>query len=310
MAVEDSYRALLTQAESGRDLNLVFSSKASEENDLRRVNISNSLSGDFQSVINRVIEREVEEFIAYDPTYKLDKEQLGWLEIEAIPSVSDLVARVSAPEDLALFEDDPEFMTDLRFHAIVKDVKKGPNLAFFRQMSPTRQLKRSRFFGAVMSRGAFDSADDRLVLFDTEIDCFTDGVYMFIRNMKRFERIFDYLAQLQANAERIADEVLDVIPIENAEAFRDACITQVRFMSKLASIAVKPFFQKLDITSIKRVIKEHELDIKVVRRKGQERLVFDSSPARRWLILKLLDDDFLDSIMTGTRYSVNSKQPR
>ena len=40
---------------------------------------------------------------------------------------------------------------------------------------------------------------------------------------------------------------------------------------------------------------------------GQEKLLFEANPNRRWLILKLLDDDFLGSIMTHEKYEVNSK---
>ena len=40
---------------------------------------------------------------------------------------------------------------------------------------------------------------------------------------------------------------------------------------------------------------------------GEERLLFEGNPDKRWLILKLLDDDFLGSIMTNQKYEVNSK---
>ena len=39
-------------------------------------------------------------------------------------------------------------------------------------------------------------------------------------------------------------------------------------------------------------------------------LVFDSSIYRRWNILKLLDDDFVESAMTGRKYEANSKRTR
>jgi hypothetical protein len=37
------------------------------------------------------------------------------------------------------------------------------------------------------------------------------------------------------------------------------------------------------------------------------KLLFEGSLARRWLILKLLDDDYLGSTMTHEKYEVNSK---
>jgi len=60
---------------------------------------------------------------------------------------------------------------------------------------------------------------------------------------------------------------------------------------------------------IRRAIDEHALPVEVVQN-GQERLVFDPDPSRRWILLKLLDDDYLNSVMTHLRYEVNSKIAR
>lgn len=38
--------------------------------------------------------------------------------------------------------------------------------------------------------------------------------------------------------------------------------------------------------------------------------MFDPAPDKRWLILKLLDDDYLESVMTELKYESNSKISR
>jgi hypothetical protein len=57
-------------------------------------------------------------------------------------------------------------------------------------------------------------------------------------------------------------------------------------------------------------IRENELPIVSVMEDGVEKLVFDPEPSRRWILLKLLDDDYLTSVMTELKYEVNSKIPR
>ena len=47
--------------------------------------------------------------------------------------------------------------------------------------------------------------------------------------------------------------------------------------------------------------------MQIVNENGQEKLLFEANPNKRWLILKLLDDDYLGSIMTNEKYEVNSK---
>ncbi|ORM38085.1 hypothetical protein BFL43_01440 [Williamsia sp. 1135] len=49
------------------------------------------------------------------------------------------------------------------------------------------------------------------------------------------------------------------------------------------------------------------IDIDVVGAGEDCRLVFDPSPARRFQILKLLDDDFLRSVLTEREYEAGSK---
>jgi hypothetical protein len=92
--------------------------------------------------------------------------------------------------------------------------------------------------------------------------------------------------------------------------FRAACTTQIRFMTKLAVIASKPYLAQIGMVDIRRAIDEHGLPVEVVQNNGQEMLVFDPDPSRRWILLKLLDDDYLNSVMTHLRYEVNSKIAR
>jgi hypothetical protein len=102
-------------------------------------------------------------------------------------------------------------------------------------------------------------------------------------------------------------EILAQIPISNADAFRAAGTGQMQMMSKLAQIARKPYLNRVTIQDIRRTIEAFALDVQIVVENGQEKLLFEANPNKRWLILKMLDDDFLGSIMTDQKYEVNSK---
>ena len=59
---------------------------------------------------------------------------------------------------------------------------------------------------------------------------------------------------------------------------------------------------------IKRVMKEFpDLGIQTVTKNSKELLVFD--PKNKWALLRLLDDDYLDSRLTGEKYEVTGKRP-
>lgn len=146
-------------------------------------------------------------------------------------------------------------------------------------------------------------------MFDRKVDCIAANGFLFILNKANFERLFQYYEELKSNAATTVDLVTQYIPVINLKEFKDVCISQVRFMGKLASISKKPYLSHVTIADIKRVITEFNLSVQIVMDKGIEKILFEPSPQKRWLILKLLDDDYLGSIMTSKKYAVNSKTP-
>ena len=77
-------------------------------------------------------------------------------------------------------------------------------------------------------------------------------------------------------------------------------------MAKLNNIASKQYLKQIKMADIKKVIEEFDLKIKTIHKGRKEMLVFD--PADKWAILRLLDDDYLGSVMTGQNYEVTGKR--
>jgi hypothetical protein len=145
-------------------------------------------------------------------------------------------------------------------------------------------------------------------LFDNGADCFAWGEYMIIRHVSAFHRIFRYFPQLRETADKTLDGVLKHVPISNADEFREACKGQLQMLAKLASISRKPYLPKLSMGAIEKTIEAVGLEVSVIDENGQHKLVFDpSTQETRWTILKLLDDDYLQSLMTDELYQASSK---
>jgi hypothetical protein len=47
--------------------------------------------------------------------------------------------------------------------------------------------------------------------------------------------------------------------------------------------------------------------VEIVKKNGKEMLLFD--PKDKWAVLRLLDDDYLGSALTGEKYEVTGKRP-
>ena len=109
---------------------------------------------------------------------------------------------------------------------------------------------------------------------------------------------------------KAAKETLAVIrkaiPIENFDEFEEACEGHLQKLAKLNNIASKPYLKAVTMADIKKVIKKFSLPVTTVKKNGKEMLRFD--PKDRWSLLRLLDDDYLGSVMTGQNYEVTGKR--
>lgn len=311
MPAEQALRRIRREMVDNPVVNVVLGARPNpnEQDDLRRLNISASLQAGFRAIAGNALEDELR-LIPYEPGYKPDSGEVCWVDLQQSPEIREIVQRVLNFQALVLYEQDDDFIDSLVYYALFARVAAQRGTVFFRKTSEKLVLGRGAAFAAVFRRGHYDTMEETVFLFDRNIDCWSDGRYMFIANVGNFERMFHYVEQLQARAQQTVDAVLRRVPISNAEEFRAACTTQIRFMTKLAVIASKPYLAQIGMVDICRAIDEHGLPIEVVRNNGQEMLVFDPDPSRRWILLKLLDDDYLNSVMTHLRYEVNSKIAR
>jgi Domain of unknown function (DUF4868) len=311
MPPELSWRRMQRDMVANPPVNIVLAARrnVAEPEELQRLNITAALQQDFRGILDGIAGDNFR-LIEYTPGYKPDSNEILWVDLHALPDISAIVGRIANLQALVLFDEDEGFVDALAYYALLARLNNNRGLVFFRKTSEKLELAHGAAFGAIFRRGQYDRIEETMFLFDRSIDCWSDGRYVFIKNPGNFERIFRYYEQLQRRAEETVVSVLERIPISNVDEFREACTTQVRFMTKLAVIARKPYLGQIGMADIRRAIREHNLDVEIVREDGQEKLLFDPDPSRRWILLKLLDDDYLNSVMTHLKYEVNSKIPQ
>lgn len=288
-------------------VSVVVAAEPEADTVIQRLNLRQDLAAEFLSVARDAVPAAEIALRRYDPGYNPDWNEIAYVDLEENATIAELVKDVSLVQQAELFREEDEFVDHLRFYAVVISPTARRRAVFFRTYSPKKELTRSTGFAALLSRGYYDKVESKVFLFDRQIDCFSWGGFLFIRNVAAFQRIFDYFEELRTKAGETVTTILAQIPISNAEAFRAACTGQMQMMSKLAQIARKPYLNRVTIREIRRTIDDFRLDVRIVEEDGQEKILFEASPNKRWLILKLLDDDFLGSIMTNQKYEVNSK---
>jgi hypothetical protein len=308
MSTEDALRRIQQELADNPPVNVILASRpySQDEDNLQRLNIGAELQQQFQGIARESVIGEIR-VVEYEPGYKPDSGEIVWIDLEEAPTVGGIVERIQHFQDLVMFENHDEFVDYLRYYALFARVGARKSVTLFRVTSEKLELGRGRRIGAILRGGQYDTVEEKVFLFDRNIDCWSDGKYMFIANVSNFERIFGYYEELEKRAEETVTKVLARIPIANADAFKQACTSQRRFMTKLAMVAARPYFAKITMNDLRRTIREHELEIEVVKEEGRDHLKFDPDPSRRWILLKLLDDDYLNSNMTDNKYEANSK---
>jgi Kiwa protein KwaB-like len=299
----------LAQALTGTPaVNVLVAAEPDVDVVIQRLNLRRDLATEFLSAAQASVPPPGNVvFKPYEPGYKPDQHELSYIELAQQETIAEQIRQLSQVQQAELFREHDEIVDRLRFYAIVISANARRRAVFFRTYSPKKELTRRAGFAALFSRGHYDKVDTKIFLFDRQIDCFSWDGYLFIHNVAAFQRIFKYFEQLRAKANETVNTILAQIPLSNADEFRAACTGQIQMMSKLAQIARKPYLTRVTMRDIRRTIDEFRLDVQIVAENGQERLLFEANPNKRWLILKLLDDAFLGSIMTNQKYEVNSK---
>lgn len=318
MSAEESLDELAGFLNDQPTVNIVVASRG-KNNDLTIFNVAvtNELSKEFLTdVSTAVVEQDSPEegpedgieLIKYEGDEILFPGQVCYAELSELELVNSVVGDFLSVDLIEAFKERDEIIDHLQFYVVVADNGREKAL-FFRSFSSMKELSRSRFKPVtLLDADVYDKMKQRVFLFDDEVDCFVWRGLIFIRNMFAFHKIFRYFEALQEKADETIALVVPRVPIHNQPEFEAACKKNPFMLAKLVRIAKQPYLADLNMEVIKGRIEKFKLDIKTETRDGTERLVFDASPAKRWIILKLLDDDYLESSMTGRNYAASLKK--
>ena len=239
----------------------------------------------------------------YSPGFRPSSAEAGVLRFDRDKSVLDFCHTVlSCLDTPRTFEHDDGSVRRLRFHGCISEHDDyHRRIATVRIIGPSKSLSQSRFFGLTFSNGAYDKVSDKTLLLDTKVDLVIHDHMIYILNGAAFEKLF-YEIDAEDARSRLS-QITRHIPISNSDDFIDACSRQFQMRRKIRMIAEKDYLRLITMDDIKDTIEHSDIDIKI----DSGGLVFDNNVERRWLILKLLDDDFLESRLTKRMYDSNSK---
>lgn len=288
---------------------------ASEDEDdeliFQRLTLEKSVSVEFGEDAIDAFSTDDVELVKYEAGYKPADNELCYFPVDesnlvkkVVDSIIECVSNFTAVE---LFKQKDEIIDNLRFYVVILRGSSGsgqPRYAvFLRTFSPKNELTRSGWKGIIKRGEYYNKVKEKIFMFDEESDCLIWRDNVYVKNVTQFERIFRYFEALQETAEETIELVSARLPIANRDEFENACRSNILMLAKLAQISKKPYLASVTMNDIRRTIKDFDLPIEI----KNDQLVFDPSRRTRWMILKLLDDDYLGSTMTRLKYRSASK---
>ena len=307
----EAFEELREFAAKAKSANMLMAANGNQVDDTisyQRLSLTDEVSDDFLRSILTAIGKEGDEpdLSGYDPGYEPSSHELSYIKLADYDLVSAMIDNVSDVDRAEIFKAEDDIIDRLRFYALVPEDKSRKSI-FLRLYSSTKELTRSRWTALWERNDRYDHVNRKIFLFDERFDCFSWKDYLFIRSAANFQKIFGYFEQLVAEGKRAVRQVIARIPIKNPDEFVAGIEADPRILARVAQAVRKPYFKTLTMARIKRTIKDFHLDCEVVDDGGTEKLVFERGTSTRWIIPNILDDYFVESRMTNTKYKANSK---
>jgi hypothetical protein len=206
MPADQALRRVQRELSDNPPVNVILASRPydQDEDNLQRLTIGAELQQQFQGIAQEAVTGQIR-LVEYEPGYKPDSGEIIWVDLESAPNIGGIVERISNFQDLTIFhENRRDFVDYLRYYALFARVAGSRSVTLFRATSAKLELGRSRKIGAILRGGQYDIVEETVFLFDQNIDCWSDGKYMFINNVSNSSEYSATMKSLRSVRKRLS----------------------------------------------------------------------------------------------------------
>lgn len=249
--------------------------------------------------------------VPYAPGRRPDRHEAATTTLTEVPPLQAALVSLAQPGHLDMFDPEGEFAKHVDLYVVA--VETDPPRFFVRSTSRMKRLRQTNRIAAVLRGQVFETLEDDPLLFDLTFDAVVVGADVFILNQASFERSLGFLEAARQAAESIVTAAIAKLDIANESDFVEAVTGDVNMIAKTRSIAKRledpTYAERMTVENLIAVIEQHpEIDLDWKDSDdGSRRLIFLPGPQHRWRILKVLDDDYVQSLVTELVYESNSK---
>ncbi len=294
---------------------------SADKNDLvpnfQQILMTPKLTDGFRDIIESILQKYRKEmggndllFLDYFIESVLDANEIERFELTTRKTIVEQIEPLKLLTDIETFSEEKDFTKGIRFYVIVVQPDESEPVYFYHSYTPKKILKRTGLHAILGSRGEYDRIDERYISFDESIDCISHNGFMFVINKNNFQAMFHFLEEVRATAQETLDTINCCLPIQNFDELVQACNGNMTMLRKLKKIAAKPYIKDLKMSDVKKIIKINHLPVEVIDDGGQEKILFNPQAKARekYALLRIFNDDYLKSLMTGINYETTGKR--
>jgi hypothetical protein len=243
----------------------------------------------------------------YDPAVAEMEHEIERLAISENSRLLSMVNELLEPANLRQYDAAQDGSRDYKALAIVVPRGDQGDVIFFKKQTRPQELRSTMKVRLFSRNGVFDSLHEVTFALDDDFDAVYVDEQIYIFKKEHFHTMFGYYEGLKEFASEALAEIGEKVPISNFEDFKTACISDRMLMRRLRR-TFKSLGEGFDMNKVLATIDQQKVPVDVINADGKEMLVFNKS--KKFDFMRLLEDGFLHSEMTGRYYGVSSKRER
>ena len=225
-------------------------------------------------------------------------------------SDSDILRQIQKLNDvnsLEVYDHKTFYSSKLHAYSITFEHADSEKLHLLTKYNSKKELTKKSLVAKVLMNNQFDQIKEPVFLFDGKVDCAVFGDYSIVMNRASFMSIFKYYDQISFKGSEAAKNIAVIVPMIDSEQFVEDCKGNIKALIKLTSISQRPHFNTMTINRIKQLKADgYGINLNFENVDGVEKLDYTSE--HMWDVLKVMDDDYLESPLTNAKYEASIKK--
>ncbi len=275
------------------------------ESDIKK-EILDLLRNEIDSYIN-----EIEEVNDNIPEYNPDEEQsifkIGKSNLLVFQDVYPFITEEKEPKILS--EDSLNEKNKIKAWIVKIEFEEDGNIKqiIFLQKFVKSQFMQTKKMFFILDNDEFKLLKDNLLGMGNIFDIILLGDVFISKNLKTFEYIFDFAEHYKNKSKEFISllESSELLKIEDSakDKIKEKIERSKRFAYKLYSAQVNKYYEQIDIRKLEKLKKQISIEIEI---KNNKIIVDDSTNLND--LVKVLNDDYEQSIITNNKYIAQKKQ--